>query len=806
MDRTPHPLPEATEAAYWIARAYDLIGDNAAAEQAYREHPWWQSGTPAEQADLVARVALVLIEEERYQEALDVLGSASPELDAVGSFTALRSALRAKVYALLNRLNQSATAAVDAIRLLEGSEPDELVLLARLALVERAIAAREEDLAEATANLDSARDESRILGPAMQVLPFERIEGDLLFAMGDAARALLCYQNALEALLTPLSDADWQREWIPGWDDTDAEIQALIQQSDLRAARRARGLGAELSLRSARAQVVLGNDASAAFDGAIAAARQRNRYSTLFYALVEKAAWLRAGDDAKAIQLLENAADVLEGLRANMRDVELQIGTLTDKEAVYAQLLEYAIRPSSDPAQALRIMERAKSRALLESMSDDDALAAADEDLDRLGQARGLRVAIVHEMRRQMTSGADAESQQRLQIYRDQLSTLYKARYRRRTRHPLPGATPEEVCQLAEPGRAVLHFFCGPRRIFVTPVIAGEIQPPRVLPDITPERVRELVSVLSRDVEGRRRGGSSDGVERTLRPSVGRPARRDAMAASLKDLYVGLIEPLEQQLAGLERLLVIPHGVLHAVPFHGLCRPNGRYLLEDLTIAYAPSTAIARRAARELARPLPSGAPSVGFGVEATVYAGRRLMAVPTEMQALRESLPCVALYENETALRRNLFDLDGVLDVLHFACHGEFDAVDPLLSRLYLTDGPTYAYELLELEARPRLVVLSACETGTAVRRAGDEIFGLVRPFLSRGAGGVVATLWAVADASTTRLMQTMYTQRQKAAHDLPACLRQGQLDLLHSDRYAHPYYWAPFFLVGCHPMLERS
>src|SRR5207342_419624 len=93
-----------------------------------------------------------------------------------------------------------------------------------------------------------------------------------------------------------------------------------------------------------------------------------------------------------------------------------------------------------------------------------------------------------------------------------------------------------------------------------------------------------------------------------------------------------------------------------------------------------------------------------------------------------------------------------------------------------------------------PRLAVFSACETGRHERLPGDEAMGLVRPFLGAGAGAVIATLWEVPDASTTELMSVFYREFRSHGHDPGSCLRTVQLDLLHSERFSHPHYWAPY------------
>ena len=106
----------------------------------------------------------------------------------------------------------------------------------------------------------------------------------------------------------------------------------------------------------------------------------------------------------------------------------------------------------------------------------------------------------------------------------------------------------------------------------------------------------------------------------------------------------------------------------------------------------------------------------------------------------------------------------------------------------------------------RASLVTLSACQTGRNVVGGGDELLGLMRAFLSGGAASVVLTLWAVEDRSTAQIMESFYLQ-MSADRNKGEALRHAQLQFIRkesdrvdvsSDYYAHPYFWAPFFLVG--------
>ncbi|MEJ2560778.1 MAG: CHAT domain-containing protein, partial [Anaerolineae bacterium] len=143
---------------------------------------------------------------------------------------------------------------------------------------------------------------------------------------------------------------------------------------------------------------------------------------------------------------------------------------------------------------------------------------------------------------------------------------------------------------------------------------------------------------------------------------------------------------------------------------------------------------------------------------------------------------------------------------ILHLASHGDFRADNPLFSGLMLADGWLTTLDVFNLHLKASLVTLSACQTGRAVIGGGDELLGLMRAFLSAGASALVLSHWAVEDHSTAQLMETFY-QKLEAGWTKGAALRYAQLQLAQpkgaiggngADIYSHPFFWAPFFLVG--------
>ena len=131
----------------------------------------------------------------------------------------------------------------------------------------------------------------------------------------------------------------------------------------------------------------------------------------------------------------------------------------------------------------------------------------------------------------------------------------------------------------------------------------------------------------------------------------------------------------------------------------------------------------------------------------------------------------------------------------MHLACHGMFRSDNPMFSSLKLHDGWLTAADVLHLDLAGALVTLSACESARNEVFAGDELIGLTRAFLGAGAATLVASLWLVQDETTLEMMETWY-EHLSTGVGRAAALRKAQLAL--KDKYPHPYFWAPFVLIG--------
>jgi hypothetical protein len=148
-----------------------------------------------------------------------------------------------------------------------------------------------------------------------------------------------------------------------------------------------------------------------------------------------------------------------------------------------------------------------------------------------------------------------------------------------------------------------------------------------------------------------------------------------------------------------------------------------------------------------------------------------------------------------------------GKARLVHLACHGYIDPDRPMDSALVLSlptdlesaaeNGFLQTYEVYKLRLNADLVTLSGCETGLGKELGGEGIMGLTRAFMYAGTPSVVVSLWKVSDESTAELMEAFYTElKQGTSKDV--ALQRAMQQLRSDPKYEHPYYWAPFVLVG--------
>lgn len=270
-------------------------------------------------------------------------------------------------------------------------------------------------------------------------------------------------------------------------------------------------------------------------------------------------------------------------------------------------------------------------------------------------------------------------------------------------------------------------------------------------------------------------------------------------------LYQLLVEPVAADLeqAGAKTVMLSLDGALRYLPFAAL-HDGQRYLLQRWNLPVY--TSLTRNRLRDAASPQWQAA---GMGVTRALGSFPALPAVKAEMRSIIKTsgggvLPGeVHLDEAFTAQR---FKEVGQrpFQLLHVASHFQFSPGTEANSFLLLGDG----HQLTLGDIRSQnfrfdhvdLLTLSACDTGLGGGRdaQGREIEGFGVIAQQQGAKAVLATLWAVADESTATLMADMYSRRQRQGLSKIEALQGAQASLLSNKRYGHPFYWAPFILMG--------
>ena len=502
------------------------------------------------------------------------------------------------------------------------------------------------------------------------------------------------------------------------------------------------------------------------------------------------------GQTDESLNHLTQAIEEIERLRATLPQETLRTAFLRDKLAPYEDLIQLhlALGDEDGLQQAFAVAERARSRALLDLLagSIDAQLQAAEADEADVAlqqQLEALRAdldLIYNELLAADTETAkDDQRGPRLARLRGQAhqheQEITQLRLRLEAVGPgyLDVARPLslEAVQATLPRRARLlaYYIAGDELLAF---VVSPHQKVRVHRRLT--TLGELAPALDR--LGMQWNRFRLGAEHVARH---RAALERSARAALADLYDRLVRPLADDLDS-EQLIIVPYGPLHGAPFHALYDGQS-YLIERYEISYAPSATVMARCEARPRRPLEQalvvGVPDAGIPY------------VTQEAETVAALFPGARLLQGQEATMPALRAAAPGRDLLHLACHGMFRADNPLFSALRLGDGWLTVAEAAELGLEAGTVTLSACESGRSRVVEGDELLGLARAFLGSGAASLVVSLWLVNDASTAQLMEGFYRCLQ-AGQSKAAALRAAQRALLATN--PHPYYWAPFVLVG--------
>lgn len=504
---------------------------------------------------------------------------------------------------------------------------------------------------------------------------------------------------------------------------------------------------------------------------------------------------LKENRPAAAIEQFREAVRQVERTRGMLQADRFRAAYLGGRLGMYESLVA-ALIDTNEPAErreAFLAAELAKSRSLADVLrgavdpvrTRPDRSASVDKDeadlLDELSHVQGR----LNNRYRSFDASDHAEWRSEVESLEEKLASLESRLAARRQTgvavaelYAAP-ASVETVQRSLAADEVLIEYFAAEGALIAFVVTPEEDDVVRCSIDI--DRARELVRQLHFQI-GRalRPGGLSDARAARLERDVRRP---------LRALYEALVEPLAHRLAEATRVVIVPHDLLHLIPFAAL-DDGDRYLIETLEVVHAPSaTVFAHLQSRDgMERSASVNALVVGVADE-------NAPQVLDEARAAAELLHAGATLIDDSATSDAVVAAMQSAGIIHLACHGRFLATNPLGSGLRLHDCWLTVRDIYRMRLPGSFVALSGCETGVSQISSGDELTGLVRAFLAAGASSLAVSLWSVRDEQTTELMLDFYRELQ-ACGQPSAAMRLAQIKMLCKHR--HPVVWAPFVIMG--------
>jgi CHAT domain-containing protein/Tfp pilus assembly protein PilF len=546
---------------------------------------------------------------------------------------------------------------------------------------------------------------------------------------------------------------------------------------------------------------------------------------------------LAAGKLPEARTSIDEALSIVETIRGGVQPRELRVSFRAATSDLYeAQIGILMALHEREPdggwaVKALEASEQARARALTEALQRvTNGLRAGDAAL--LEKERTLRAQIVDKesARTQFLLGeggeAAAQADAELAAANADLAKT-EAAIREASPRYAELVAPQTITlasiqrDLLDDDTALVEFTLGEKRSFVWAVTRDAVT-------VRPIAGRAVIDKAMRSAHAllteRNRTIPNEPVEARRE----RIARADRQAPPvMRELYDVLLRPVQSAIGG-RRLLVVPDGPIHLVPFAAL--DDGTSTLSskrEIVVVPSASALAALRQGPERSRPaamiavladpvfrsddprLRKHAPATG-GAEGS----RGGESLPRLRFSRREAELVSSMVSGQAKLvaldfdaRREFLEHAGDYRILHFATHALVDSDAPERSSLVLSlvdpkgapvDGYVRLGEIFDLDLRSDLVVLSACDTAAGKEMRGEGLMSLTHGFLYAGARRVVSTLWRVDDRATSELMKLFYRGMVREKLPAAAALARAQQQLARDKRWSAPYYWAGFVLQG--------
>ncbi len=487
----------------------------------------------------------------------------------------------------------------------------------------------------------------------------------------------------------------------------------------------------------------------------------------------------RRGDLDRARLHFAESIELVEKMRASLKIERMRSGFLDDKYALYGDMI-HLLLARGEVGEAFAYSERSRARGFLDLLSNRRIAVGGPAARELLAEVRKRKERLarldedVRRLKGDQKAGALDDLVKARRAYGEALSSL-------RSHDPglidfvrVEPAGTDEIRAMLPADVALLSYYVTEEDTLVWLLRSDRIIAKRI--DISKALLSQRVTGLRRLMEG-----------------------FSPVDEKLADLYDLLVRPVDSELQGIRVVGILPHDSLHYLPFAALKPDPKSYWADRVRIFESPSASVLKLVLRRaMNRMGPAGAliafgdPALGGMAVDIPFAAKEARAVSFEQSGGRA-------YVGPAATEAELRSKAPASEIVHLACHGDYDPANPLASALLLApgqgrDGRLTAREVLSMSLSARLVTLSACRTALGKIGAGDEIVGFARSFLAAGAGNVLASLWRVSDVASAVLMKRFY--RNFRTKPLLEALYHAQQTV--RRYFPHPAYWAGFVLTG--------
>lgn len=503
------------------------------------------------------------------------------------------------------------------------------------------------------------------------------------------------------------------------------------------------------------------------------------------------------GRRTQARRSIMRALEISEGLLAQTSSGAAREGLLTEMSSAYETAFKFAAE-ASDVDGAFSVIERVRGRITAETLLQPERSSAQPLNIAIEDQIRNLKIQLIK----------TSSSGERNRLI-NQLFYAEQQRYVDDRPAPVYGSRIESIS--------------------LKSVVAGLDTHEALLEYVLPETGNAYCLLLSRTATQIVQLGTVTQIQASAQDFLSVVKSNQSWEEQARSAYSAILGPVPH-ITSFNRLIIIPDGILHLIPFDALISPSGKLVGETAVTDFAPSAV-----SDVLLKRRNEAAGSNAFlGIGGAIYdqSGAKPFTLAknlrgpyldtdlsklTNLPGSREEVQSAAAILKGTYIKSTLqVGTDATefafthaalpsYQIIHMAIHAVANQDDPSRAALIFPPDPKHGddgllgpSDIAGLRFGARVVVLSACNTAVGRLQGQVGVANLARAFLQSGADSVISTLWPVDDVHSLFLMKAFY--RHLSAGDSAAtALASAKRDMLReTSNTVSPVFWAGFILIG--------